>query len=91
MFPSFDVQIPYNVYMIDAYTNYAASAIAAGNILRSLAAALLPLVGIPLYNALGYGWGNSLLAFISLGLGGMSLIFLRYGEEWRQKFSIQFD
>ncbi|KAJ5114397.1 hypothetical protein NUU61_000156 [Penicillium alfredii] len=83
--------IPFNVYMIDAYTKYAASAIAAGNILRSLSAALLPLVGLPLYNKLGYGWGNSLLAFISLGLGVMSLLFRKYGEEWRERFSVQFD
>lgn len=77
--------------MIDAYTKYAASAIAAGNILRSLSAALLPLVGLPMYNRLGYGWGNSLLAFISLGLGGMFIVFRRYGEQWRKRFSIQFD
>ncbi|KAE8367279.1 major facilitator superfamily domain-containing protein [Aspergillus caelatus] len=83
--------IPFNVYMIDAYTKYAASAIAAGNILRSLSAALLPLVGVPLYSKLGYGWGNALLAFITLGLGAMSLLFRRYGEEWRRKFSVQFD
>ncbi|CRG83296.1 putative transporter C530,02 [Talaromyces islandicus] len=83
--------IPFNVYMIDAYTKYAASAIAAGNILRSMSAALLPLVGIPLYNKLGYGWGNSLLAFISLGLGATSLLFRKYGEQWREKFSVEFD
>lgn len=77
--------------MIDAYTKYAASAIAAGNILRSMSAALLPLVGIPLYDRLGYGWGNTLLAFISLGLGGMFIVIRKYGEEWRNKFAIQFD
>lgn len=77
--------------MIDAYTKYAANAIAAGNILRSLSAALLPLVGVPLYNRLGYGWGNSLLAFVSLGLGAMSLLFRKYGEEWRRKFSVRLD
>ncbi|KAB8232502.1 major facilitator superfamily domain-containing protein [Aspergillus alliaceus] len=81
--------IPFNVYMIDAYTKYAASAITAGNILRSLSAALLPLVGASLYNNLGYGWGNSLLAFVSLALGAMCLLFLKYGEEWRREFSIQ--
>ncbi|KAJ5693028.1 hypothetical protein N7462_002451 [Penicillium macrosclerotiorum] len=83
--------IPFNVYMIDAYTKYAASAIAAGNILRSLSAALLPLLGVPLYNRLGYGWGNTLLAFVSLGLGGMVMLFRKYGEEWRKRFSIPFD
>lgn len=84
-------QIPFNVYMIDAYTTYAASAIAAGNILRSLTAALLPLAGVPMYDRLGYGWGNTLLAFISLGLAGMFILFRRYGEYLRKRFSVQFD
>ncbi|KAJ6135905.1 hypothetical protein N7512_001065 [Penicillium capsulatum] len=83
--------IPFNVYMIDAYTVYAASAIAAGNILRSLTAALLPLVGVPMYDKLGYGWGNTLLAFISLGLGGMFIVFRNHGEHLRKRFSVQFD
>ncbi|KAE8386523.1 major facilitator superfamily domain-containing protein [Aspergillus alliaceus] len=82
-------RIPFNVYMIDAYTKYAANAITAGNILRSLSAALLPLVGASLYNNLGYGWGNFLLAFVSLALGAMCLLFRKYGEEWRREFSIQ--
>lgn len=77
--------------MIDAYTTYAASAIAAGNILRSLTAALLPLAGVPMYNKLGYGWGNTLLAFISLGLGGLFIVFRKYGEQLRKKYSVQFD
>lgn len=77
--------------MIDAYTKYAASAIAASSVLRSIAGALVPLGGIPLYNKLGLGWGCSLLAFISLGLGGLSLLFCRYGASWRERFSITFD
>lgn len=77
--------------MIDAYTIYAASAIAAGNILRSLTAALLPLVGAPMYKRLGYGWGNTLLAFISLGLGVMFVIFRKYGEYLRKKYTVQFN
>jgi len=77
--------------MIDAYTTYAASGIAAGNILRSLTAALLPLVGIPMYDKLGYGWGNSLLAFVSLGLGVMFIIFRKYGEYLRKKYTVRLD
>ncbi|CEJ92117.1 hypothetical protein VHEMI07789 [[Torrubiella] hemipterigena] len=80
--------IPFNVYMIDAYMEYAASAIAAGNILRSMTASLLPLTAIPLYDRLGYGWGNSVLAFISLGLGAMAILYRKYGEQWRERFRI---
>jgi hypothetical protein len=77
--------------MTIAYTKYAASAIAASSVLRSIAGALVPLAGIPLYDRLGIGWGNSFLAFISLGLGGLALLFCRYGEGWRKKFPIDLD
>lgn len=54
-------------YMADAFGKYSASAIAAGIIPRALCGTGLPLVGPVLYQRLGYGWGNSLLAFISIG------------------------
>ena len=71
--------------MTIAYNKYAASAIAASSVLRSLAGALVPLSGIPLFDRLGLGWGASLLAFISLSLGALPLLFCRYGEAWRKK------
>ncbi|KAK1638697.1 major facilitator superfamily domain-containing protein [Colletotrichum phormii] len=49
-------------------TMYAASVTAALTILRSLLGALLPLSGLEMYEALGLGWGNSLLGFIALSL-----------------------
>ncbi|KAJ6103461.1 MFS general substrate transporter [Penicillium sp. IBT 16267x] len=57
---------PALMYMIDAFPRYAASAMAAITVSRSLLGALLPLAGPPLYNRLGLGWGNSLLGFIAL-------------------------
>lgn len=51
-------------YLIDTFTEHAASAIAANIILRSLGGALLPLAGNPLYATLGWGWGSSVLAFV---------------------------
>ena len=77
--------------MTIAYTKYAASAIAASSVLRSIAGALIPMAGIPLYDRLGLGWGSSLLAFISLGLGGLSLLLCRYGEILRKTFPIELD
>jgi len=84
------IKIPIQVYMTIAYTRYAASAIAASSVLRSICGSLIPLAGIPLYDRLGLGWGNSLLAFISLGLGVLSLLIRRYGERWR-KISVDLD
>jgi hypothetical protein len=42
-----------NTYLIDAFTLYAASAIAANTILRSVLGAVFPLFGLQMYNALG--------------------------------------
>ncbi|KAF2709780.1 putative MFS multidrug transporter [Pleomassaria siparia CBS 279.74] len=56
-------------YLVDSYTRYAASAIAAATVLRSLAGFGFPLFAPAMFNALDYGWGNSLLGFIALGLG----------------------
>ncbi|ROW06906.1 hypothetical protein VMCG_04174 [Cytospora schulzeri] len=65
-------------YMIDSYQKYAASAMAAILVLRSILAFALPLVAPALYANLGYGWGNSLLAFIAMFVGIPATIALRY-------------
>lgn len=73
-------------YIIDAYTKYAASAIAAIASLRSLAGFGFPLFAPVLYDSLGYGWGNSLLAFIAIALGVPAPWFLwNYGAFLRGK------
>ena len=56
-------------YIVDAYTRYAASALAASSMLRSTAGFGFPLFAPYMYQELDYGWGNSLLAFIAIGLG----------------------
>ena len=56
-------------YIVDSYTRYAASAIGAATVLRSLAGFGFPLFAPYMYNALHYGWGDSLLGFIAIGLG----------------------
>ncbi|KAJ8098109.1 major facilitator superfamily domain-containing protein [Lipomyces tetrasporus] len=75
--------VPVGTYLVDAFTAYAASATAANTVLRSLGGAFLPLCGTRMYDALGLGWGNTLLAFIALGLIPVIWIFLRYGEKIR--------
>lgn len=73
-------------YIVDAYTKYAASAIAAATTLRSLAGFGFPLFAPYMYNALGDGWGNSLLGFISIGIGIPAPFLLWfYGEKLRNK------
>ncbi len=79
-------------YLIDAFTIYAASAVAANTILRSLFGAVLPLCGLSMYNKLGLGWGNTLLAFVALIFVPVPVFFKYYGERIRtsRRFQVQF-
>lgn len=106
-----------NTYLIDAFTLYAASAMAANTILRSVRTSkpldntfgknditdkrfssvqilggVFPLFGLQMYNALGLGWGNSLLGFVSLALSGVPVAFYYYGERLRnsKRFQVKF-
>lgn len=73
-------------YIVDAYTRYAASAVASTTVLRSLCGFGFPLFAPSMYGALGYGWGNSLLGFIAIGLGLPAPFLLWiYGERLRAK------
>ncbi|KAH6877322.1 major facilitator superfamily domain-containing protein [Thelonectria olida] len=81
-----------SVYLVDAYAEFAASAMSASTVLRSLLGALLPLAGRKMYDQLGYGWGTSLLAFIAVAMIPMPFVFLKYGERIRKRnlFGVEF-
>lgn len=56
-------------YTVDAYSaKYAASAAAVGAFLRTMCGFSFPLFAPRMYEVLGLGWGNSLLAFLTLGV-----------------------
>jgi hypothetical protein len=72
--------------MVDTYTRYAASALAAGAFLRSIAGFGFPLFAPYMYDALHYGWGNSVLAFIGIAIGIPAPVFLwKYGANLRAR------
>ena len=75
------------MYLVDAYTVYAASALAANTVVRSIVGAVLPLAGLRMYRNLGIGWGNSLLGFIALALLPVPVLILKYGEFLRKNYS----
>ncbi|KXJ96338.1 major facilitator superfamily domain-containing protein, partial [Microdochium bolleyi] len=77
------VYTPSTTYIVDGFTVYAASGTAAATVLRSLLGAVLPLAGEPMYDALGLGWGTSVLAFISLAFIPVPFVFWFYGERIR--------
>jgi len=71
-------------YVVDGYTRYAASAIAAVTFLRSLAGFGFPLFAPAMYDKLGLGWGNSLLGFLAIGFGVPApMIMWLFGEKLR--------
>lgn len=74
------------VFLVDAYTQYAASAIAAAAFLRSLAAFGFPLFAPYMYKGMGDGWANSMLGFIAIGIGLPSpLLLWKYGPMLRER------
>ncbi|KAK4206665.1 putative mfs multidrug protein [Rhypophila decipiens] len=73
-------------YLVDAFTVYAASALAANTVVRSIMGALLPLAGQSMYAALGLGWGNSLLGFIAVACIPVPIALLKYGARMRKSF-----
>ncbi|KAK4133744.1 MFS general substrate transporter [Trichocladium antarcticum] len=75
-------------YLLDVYPGHAASVTAALTVLRSLVGALLPLCALDMYATLGMGWGNSLLAFLSLALVPIPLLFFKFGPTLVKKFQV---
>ena len=72
-------------YLIDAYTIYAASVLAANSVLRSLFGAAFPLFTVQMYHTLGIHWASMLPAFLALACAPFPFIFYKYGESIRMK------
>ena len=72
-------------YVIDTFTLHAASALAAVTFLRSCAGFGFPLFAPAMYNALGYGTGDSILGAVAIVVGCPApWIFWKYGQRIRQ-------
>ncbi|KAK5553510.1 hypothetical protein LTR46_008485 [Exophiala xenobiotica] len=72
-------------FLVDAYANYAASAVAANVLVRLIFAAAFPLFGTQMYENLGFQWASSLLAFLALACLPMPFLFFKYGKKIRAK------
>lgn len=66
-------------YLLDAYTVYAASVLAASAILRALFGFAFPLFTRPMYSSLGVQWATSIPGFLSLACIPFPLLMFRYG------------
>ena len=71
-------------YYIDAFEKYAASAIAAGAVFRSVIGGVVPLFAPSLFKSVGYGWGVSVFGLLGLLLSPAPLFFYRFGERIRE-------
>jgi MFS family permease len=77
--------LPLFTYMVDAFQLYSASAVTAVIVMRCLIATFLPLVSEPLVRTLGWGWGFTVLAGVSLCCAPIPVFVFRYGSRWRQR------
>ncbi|KAH7116533.1 major facilitator superfamily domain-containing protein [Dactylonectria estremocensis] len=72
-------------YLIDAYSNYAGSAIGATVLGENLGVSFLPLASSAMYTNLGFHWASSLLGFISLVLAAAPIAVFIWGKEIRAR------
>lgn len=72
-------------YLIDAYTIYAASVLAANSVLRSMFGATFPLFTTYMYDGLGIHWASSIPAFLALACVPFPFLLYEYGPAIRMK------
>ncbi|KAI0123477.1 major facilitator superfamily domain-containing protein [Xylariales sp. AK1849] len=72
-------------YLIDSYTIFAASVLAASSVLRSLFGAAFPLFTTYMYNNLGIHWASSVPGFLALACVPIIFLFYHYGAAIRMK------
>lgn len=70
-------------YLVDVFETYAASAIAAMTITRSILGCVFGIIGNELYRAMGYQWGTVLLACLCVLMAPMPIIFFFIGPRLR--------
>ena len=70
-------------YLIDAYTVYAASVLAANSVLRALFGTAFPLFTNQMYAKLGVNWATSVPAFLALACVPFPFLFYKYGATIR--------
>lgn len=72
-----------NSYIIDSYSSFAATAMAAKTLLRSEVGAMVPLFVNQMFHKMGFQWAGLLLALVALAIAPMPFVFYRYGERIR--------
>ena len=82
------MQIAYvsiQVYTVDTFRMYAASALAANAVARGVVGCILTILGFKVFESLDYGWGSSLLAFVALAALPVPVVLYIYGPKLRRR------
>ncbi|KAG7096278.1 hypothetical protein E1B28_003726 [Marasmius oreades] len=79
------IYVSANSYIVDSYSAYAASAIAAKTLLRSEIAAMVPLFVDQMFHGMGFQYAGLLLALVAVAIGPIPYVFFIYGERIRKR------
>ncbi|KAI5462053.1 major facilitator superfamily domain-containing protein [Mariannaea sp. PMI_226] len=72
-------------YLVDSYTVFAASAIAATVVMRSFFGAAFPMFTTYMYHNLGIHWASSIAGFLALLCTPLPFVLFKYGRQIREK------
>ncbi|KAJ4250973.1 hypothetical protein NW762_011623 [Fusarium torreyae] len=70
-------------YLIDTFTRYSASAVAANTFMRSMLSGAFPLFIMPMYHKLGVDWGTTVFGCIAAVLVPVPFLFFARGKRIR--------
>ncbi|PYI32567.1 bicyclomycin resistance protein [Aspergillus indologenus CBS 114.80] len=72
-------------YLVDTYTVYSASVLAANSLLRSLFGCVFPLFTTYMYDRLGLHWAACVPAFLALACTPLPFVFYTFGRDIRSR------
>ncbi|KAG6853492.1 hypothetical protein C0991_004038 [Blastosporella zonata] len=73
------IYVSANSYIIDSYSSYAASAMAAKTLMRSIVGAMVPLFVTQMFHGMGFQYAGLLLALIACVITPIPFVFFWYG------------
>ncbi|KAM3512581.1 hypothetical protein MY11210_003756 [Beauveria gryllotalpidicola] len=72
-------------YLVDTFTRFSASAVAANTFLRSMLAGAFPLFVLPMYHNIGVAWGTTVFACFAALLIPVPWLFFIWGKAIRSR------
>ena len=79
------IYVSANTYIVDSYSHFAASAMAAKTLMRSEIGAVVPLYVGPMFHNMGFQYAGMLLALVAIVIAPIPFVFFKYGEGIRMR------